>query len=133
MPGARGWFKVRRRETTEVVIGRITGTIRHPQILILGRYDTAGRLRAVGRTTPLKPEPARQLADHLTPAGPEHPWSRGTLDPILVIPDRVAEISADTAIDRGTWRHPLRFVGLRLDVAVADMPTFGEGTQPASG
>lgn len=29
-PGARGWFKVRRRETTETVIGGVTGTPRRP-------------------------------------------------------------------------------------------------------
>jgi ATP-dependent DNA ligase len=141
--GARGWFKIRRRQTTEAVIGAVTGTLRRPQLLVLGRYDTDGRLRAVGRTTPLKPDAARQLADHLTQAGPDHPWtgvrftsawgSRDVLDPTLVVPDLVAEISADTAIARGAWRHPLRFVRLRLDVTVADVPPFGQGAAPAAG
>ncbi|MET8013503.1 hypothetical protein ABZU86_16725 [Streptomyces sp. NPDC005271] len=58
---------------------------------------------------------------------------REPLDPILVIPDLVAEVSADTAIDRGAWRHPVRFVRPRLDVTVADVPMFGEGMQPSSG
>ncbi|MFI9585880.1 hypothetical protein ACIHCQ_29460 [Streptomyces sp. NPDC052236] len=74
MSGARGWFKVR-RQTTEAVIGAITGTLARPQLLVLGRYDAEGQLRAVGRTTPLKPTAARQLADHLTEAGPDHPWT----------------------------------------------------------
>lgn len=143
MSGARGWFKVRRRETTEAVIGGVTGTLRRPQLLVLGRYDEDGRLRAVGRTTPLTPDAARQLADHLTEAAPGHPWtgirftatwgSREPLDPILVVPDQVVEISADTAVERGAWRHPLRFVRLRMDVTVADVPPFGEGAQPSSG
>ncbi|MEU3629133.1 hypothetical protein [Streptomyces fradiae] len=47
---------------------------------------------------------------------------------ILVAPDVVAEVDADTAIDRGAWRHPLRFVRPRQDVAVDDVPRFGEGT-----
>lgn len=91
----------------------------------------------------MKPDAARQLAGHLTEAGPDHPWtgvrftaswgSRESLDPILVVPDLVAEISADTAIDRGAWRHPLRFIRLRLDITVADVPRFREGTQPSSG
>ncbi|WP_244905443.1 ATP-dependent DNA ligase [Streptomyces agglomeratus] len=143
LPGARGWFKVRRRETTEAIIGGVTGTLSRPQLLVLGRYDGDGRLRAVGRTTPLHMEAAGQVADHLTEAGPSHPWtglrftamwgSRDTLDPILVVPELVAEISADTAVDGGAWRHPLRFVRLRLDVTVADVPPFGEGAAPAAG
>ncbi|MGW0392888.1 hypothetical protein ACWDYJ_18710 [Streptomyces sp. NPDC003042] len=114
------------------------------QLLVLGRYDQDGRLRAVGRATPLKPDAARRLADHLTAAGSDHPWtgvrfaaawgSREPLDPILVVPELVAEVSADTAIDRGAWRHPPpRFVRPRLDVTVADVPGFGEGAQPSSG
>ncbi|MEU7039338.1 hypothetical protein ABZ958_37670 [Streptomyces sp. NPDC046237] len=58
------------------MIGGITGTLQRPQLLVLGRYDQDGRLRAVGRTTPLKPDAARQLADHLTAAcadGVAHP------------------------------------------------------------
>lgn len=142
-PGARGWFKVRRRQTTEALIGGVTGTLARPQLLVLGRIDADVRLRAVGRTTPLKPDAARQVAQHLTPAGPGHPWtgvrftaawgSRDALDLILVEPDQVAEISADTAVDRGVWRHPLRFVRLRMDVTAADVPLFGEGAAPAAG
>ncbi|MFE6023847.1 ATP-dependent DNA ligase [Streptomyces sp. NPDC056441] len=142
-PGARGWFKIRRRETTEAIIGGLTGTLRSPQLLVLGRYDTDGQLRAVGRTTPLKSDAARRLADHLTEAGPDHPWtgvrftatwgSREAFELTLVVPELVAEVSADTAIDRGAWRHPLRFARLRLDVTVADAPAFGEGVQPSNG
>ncbi|GGX44718.1 hypothetical protein [Streptomyces chryseus] len=74
-------------------------------MLVLGRYDVDGRLRAVGRITPLE-DAAAQLTDHLHPAGPEHLWtgvrftatwgSREPLDPILVVPELVAEVSADT-------------------------------------
>lgn len=58
MPGARRWFKVHRRDTTEAVIGGVTGTLRRPQQLVLDRYDEDGRLRAVGRTTPLMSDAA---------------------------------------------------------------------------
>lgn len=47
-PGFRGWTKVRRRDTTEAMIGAITGTLARPQLLVLGRHDTTGRLRPVG-------------------------------------------------------------------------------------
>ncbi|MGW0396225.1 ATP-dependent DNA ligase, partial [Streptomyces sp. NPDC003042] len=119
LPGTREWFKVRRRETTEAIVGGITGTLSRPQLLVLGRYDADGRLRAVGRATPLKPDAARRLAGHLTAAGSDHPrtgvrftatWgSREPLDPILVVPELVAEISADTAVDRGAWRPPASY------------------------
>jgi ATP-dependent DNA ligase len=68
LPGARTLYKVRRRDTTEAVIGAITGTVRRPRTLVLGRIDEAGVLRPVGRSTPLRPDAARDLAERLTPA-----------------------------------------------------------------
>ncbi|MFD4923009.1 ATP-dependent DNA ligase [Streptomyces goshikiensis] len=144
LPGYRGWTKIRRRDTTETVIGAVTGALTRPQLLVLGRHDQAGRLRAVGRTVPLRPEQARQVAEHLAPAGSGHPWtgvkfaaawgSRDVLDAILVRPDLVAEVSADRAIDRGgVFRHPLRCNRLRLDVTVEDVPGFGAGPTAAAG
>ncbi len=143
LPGARALYKVRRRDTTEAVIGAVTGTVRQPQTLVLGRLDEAGALRPVGRSTPLRPDAARDLAERLTPAGPGHPWedvrfmtswgSRTPLDVVLVEPVLVAEIMVDTAQERGSWRHPVRFARLRLDVAVTDVPPFGAGAEPASG
>jgi len=75
LPGARGWFKVRRRHTTEAIVGAITGSISRPRILVLGRYGEHGTLRPVGRTVPLSPEAARQVAEHLHPAASGHPWT----------------------------------------------------------
>ncbi|MFD6343451.1 ATP-dependent DNA ligase [Streptomyces roseolus] len=81
--------------------------------------------------------PARSLATSVWPApatrGREvrfsSSWgSRAPLEVVLVAPDVVAEVDADTAVDRGAWRHPLRFVRPRLDLAVDDVPLFGEGT-----
>ncbi|MFD8710913.1 hypothetical protein ACFV07_10665 [Streptomyces anulatus] len=101
-PGARRWLKVRARQTTEAVVGATTGTLGRPRPLVLGRYDAAGRLRYVGKTTEVSPADARQLADQLTPAAPgAHPWEgarfsagwgRGgdVLDTTLVVPERVA-------------------------------------------
>ncbi|CQR59501.1 Probable DNA ligase [Streptomyces leeuwenhoekii] len=122
LPGARALYKVRRRDTTEAVIGASTGIVRRPRTLVLGRLDEAGVLR---------------------PAGPGHLWegvrfatswgSRTPLDVVLVEPELVAEITVGTALERGAWRHPVRFARLRLDVAVADVPPFGAGAEPASG
>ncbi|MFD8666231.1 ATP-dependent DNA ligase [Streptomyces microflavus] len=134
-PGARGWLKVRARQTTEALIGAITGSLGRPHLLVLGRYDAEGRLRHVGKTTGLSPAAARQLADQLTAAAPgTHPWegarfsagwgSSSVLDTTLIVPDRVAEVSVDTARDRGVWRHPVRLVRLRADVPVQDVQAF---------
>ncbi|MEV7526637.1 transposase [Streptomyces sp. NPDC091371] len=145
MPGHRGaWTKVRRRDTTEAITGATTGTLARPQLLVLGRHDQDGRLRAVGRTVPLRTEVAHLVAEHLTAADPGHPWegvtfaatwgSRDVMDVRLVRPDLVAEISADRSIDRGgVWRHPLRFRRLRLDMGVEDVPGFGQGPAGAAG
>ncbi|MFD3870254.1 ATP-dependent DNA ligase [Streptomyces sp. NPDC058623] len=139
LQGHRGWTKIKRRDTTEAVIGAITGTLTRPKLLVLGRHDHDGRLRAVGRTVTLHPEQARQVAEHLAPAGSGHPWegvrfaaawgSRDTLDATLV-----AEISADRAVDRGgVFRHPLRFKRLRANMGAADVPRFGAGPTPMIG
>ncbi|MFB7649317.1 ATP-dependent DNA ligase [Streptomyces sp. NPDC056084] len=138
LPGHRGWTKIRRRDTTEAIIGAITGTLARPQLLILGRYDDHGRFRMVGRTVTLRPDAARQVAASLAVAGSDHPWrgvkfssawgSREALDATLVQPELVAEISADRAVDRGgVFRHPLRFQRLRLESETADVPRFGQG------
>ncbi|MFE5861517.1 ATP-dependent DNA ligase [Streptomyces virginiae] len=144
LPGYRGWTKIRRRDTTEAIIGAITGTLTRPQLLVLGRHDQNRRLRAVGRTVPLRPDAARQVAEHLTAATPGHPWegvrfsatwgSRDVLDTTLIYPVLIAEVSADRAIDHGgVFRHPLRFRRLRDDVSPADVPGFGQGPAAAAG
>ncbi|MFD9303200.1 ATP-dependent DNA ligase [Streptomyces sp. NPDC060048] len=143
LPGSRAWTKIRRRDSTEAVIGAITRTPARPQVLVLGRHDATGRLRPIGRTVPLRPDAARRLAEYLTLAGPGHPWTgatfssawgtRDVLDTTLVEPDLVGEISADTSIDRGgVYRHPIRYVRLRLDATVDDVPQFGGGAAAAA-
>ncbi|MFI7209468.1 ATP-dependent DNA ligase [Micromonospora aurantiaca (nom. illeg.)] len=44
-PGRRGWAKFRAGATTEAIIGGVTGSIRNPETLPLGRFDRRGRLR----------------------------------------------------------------------------------------
>lgn len=138
VPGRRGWSKLRRRDSTEMVIGAVTGTAARPNLLVLGRYDRSGRLRAVGRTSALRPEASRAVGALLAAAGPAHPWTgvpfaagwgtRDVLDVTLVRPEVVAEVSADRAVDHGgVFRHPLRFGRIRFDMGAADVPWFGEG------
>ncbi|MEV2255943.1 ATP-dependent DNA ligase [Streptomyces sp. NPDC050147] len=136
LPGARALIKVRRRDTTEAIIGAITGTPSHPRSLVLGRLDQHGKLRSVGRSTALRADAVRQLSGQLMAAGPDHPWkgvrftaswgSRTPLDVVLVEPDLVAEITVDTARERGAWRHPVRFARIRAELHPMHVPLFGE-------
>ncbi|MFG2987000.1 ATP-dependent DNA ligase [Streptomyces sp. NPDC048258] len=59
--GYRGWYKLRRRDTTEAIIGAITGTLNRPQLLLLGRHNPHGHLRPIGRKS-------IQTLDHLAVA-----------------------------------------------------------------
>ncbi|MGW7103242.1 hypothetical protein [Streptomyces sp. NPDC054838] len=139
-PAYRGWYKLRRRDTTEA----ITGTLLRPQLLLLGRHDTHGRLRPIGRTVVLPPDAAHLVGENLTAADPDHPWagmrftsgwgSHDVLDVTLVRPDLVAEISADTSVDHGgIYRHPVRSKRLRLDLTVGDLPRFGADLDTTAG
>ncbi|MCB5164987.1 ATP-dependent DNA ligase [Streptomyces bambusae] len=134
-PGRKGWYKLRRRDTTEAVIGAITGSPARPRLLLLGRRDPQGRLLPIGRTAPLRAEDARLVGGNLRPAADDHPWAGmrftsawGSPEPLtvtLVDPELVAEISTDTAVDlSGLHRHPARFKRLRLDMAAADVAPF---------
>ncbi|MFJ9061982.1 hypothetical protein [Streptomyces sp. NPDC102409] len=43
------------------------------------------------------------------------------MEPVLVDPVLVAEISADVSQGHGVWRPPLRYERLRLDATEADV------------
>ncbi|CAL9656060.1 DNA ligase [Streptomyces sp. enrichment culture] len=74
LPGKRAWIKVRSRTTAEALIGGVTGTLASPATLLPARYDAVGNLRLIARTTPLPTAERRDIARHLHPADPDHPW-----------------------------------------------------------
>ncbi|MBM7806718.1 ATP-dependent DNA ligase [Geodermatophilus bullaregiensis] len=130
--GRREWLKVKSWETTEVLAGGVIGPLGRPGQLVAGRYRD-GELVVVGRTGPLSPAAAAELAAVLTPAGPDHPWPErigtgrfggGRLSVALtrVQPDVVVEVSADAALQAGVFRHPLRYVRVRADLRPGDVP-----------
>jgi ATP-dependent DNA ligase len=134
LPGRRDWIKVKSRETTEVIVGGVIGTLERPSQLVAGRYSD-GVLRIVGRSTPLNREQSLELGQVLSPAGPQHPWPErvgtgafggGRLSVALtrVDPTAIAEVSADSALTAGVFRHPLRFVRLRPDLSPGDVATI---------
>ncbi|MGW5043042.1 ATP-dependent DNA ligase [Streptomyces parvulus] len=137
-PGVRGWQKYKVRMTEDAVVGAYTGPAAAPRTLLLGRYDSDGRLRYTGRSTTLPTAAGRAVAALLTLSREGHPWtgwtfsagwgSREKLSVNLVVPDLVVEVGVDVARDAaGRWRHPARWHRPRPDVAPADTPPFDPG------
>ncbi|MGW5657845.1 hypothetical protein [Streptomyces humi] len=54
--------------------GGVTGSVKNPLTLHLGRYDEAGVLRLVVRRTALNTTVRPELGEHLATAGAELPW-----------------------------------------------------------
>lgn len=140
-PGRRGWRKLRRRHTTEAIVAGVLGPVSQPEALLLGRYDADGRLRYAGRTAPLAAAARAELAPLLTQSGTRrdgrtnHPWPKplpagwsgsfdrtGPLEYRQVAPVIVAEIQVDSAYEHTRWRHAVRFVRMRGDLSVFDVP-----------
>ncbi|MEU9197736.1 ATP-dependent DNA ligase [Streptomyces hundungensis] len=132
----RSWRKYKVRVTTEAIVGAVSGSLSLPRAVLLGRYDTEGRLQYAGRSTTLSQAASRNLAERLAPAAPAHPWRGWTfsagwgtsrsLEAHLVQPDVVMEIAVDVARDAaGRWRHPVRPHRVRTDMEAAQVPLFG--------
>ena len=130
-PGRRSWVKVKSRESPEVIVGAVTGSLTRPETVVAGQVRD-GVLHIVGRTTPLTRKQAVELADALVPAGPGHPWpdevssnrfgsGRDKVPLVKVEPVLVAEVLADAALHAGGYRHPLRYLRLRADLTPNDL------------
>jgi ATP-dependent DNA ligase len=134
-PSVRAWQKYKIRETSEAIVGAITGSPAAPRTLLLGRYDTQGRLQYVGRTTTLAQAAGAAVAGLLAARRHGHPWtgwsfsagwgSQEKLNVALVEPELVVEVGVDVARDASAqWRHPARRHCARPDFSPADIPTF---------
>ncbi|ELP66310.1 MULTISPECIES: ATP-dependent DNA ligase [Streptomyces] len=141
-PGERSWRKFRVRDTLEMIVGAVTGAPHRPRTLLLGRHDFDGRLQYAGRTSALPGVQAQIMGGLLRPVA-DHPWagwsfsagwgSREKLQVSLVVPETVVEISVDVSRDaRGRLRHPVRFVRVRADMAVEDVPPLDALRRPAT-
>ncbi|MET9019028.1 ATP-dependent DNA ligase [Actinopolymorpha sp. NPDC004070] len=133
VPGAREWLKYKARQTTEAIVGGVTGSLRRPETLLLGRYASdSGVLHYAGRTTRLTDAQAGAVAPQLAVPNDAHPWpARLTVtwrsaptDYVQVVPLVVVEIHADTATDAGRrWRHAVRMLRIRAELRPVDVPT----------
>jgi ATP-dependent DNA ligase len=139
-PGRAGWWKLKRRVTTEAIIGGILGAVDDPRVLLLGRLDDQNRLRYVARTVPLTLSQRQEIGRMLTAAGGAHPWPQplpaawsGQLDRrepkpyVQVAPLLVVEIVVDQAYERGRYRHPVRHLRLRAELDASDVSLWTYG------
>jgi ATP-dependent DNA ligase len=135
-PGHLGWRKLRARETTEAIIAGVTGDVDQPVSLLLARTDHNGRLRYIGRTTPLGTAQRREVAGHVRVAE-HHPWPQplppswqgylGKPEPLRyqrVAAEVVAEIATDSAYEHGRFRHPIRFLRIRAELHPMQLPRW---------
>ncbi|HEX5598578.1 MAG TPA: ATP-dependent DNA ligase [Micromonosporaceae bacterium] len=146
-PGKAGWFKLKTRTTTEAIIGGATGSATDPGILLLGRFGVDGRFRYVAQSHPVPAARRLELAGLLAPLADRglpvgHPWPqplpatwKGQLDDrqplhyVPVPPVIVAEVEVDNAYDadHGRWRHRVRYLRVRADLSVDDVPRWRLG------
>jgi ATP-dependent DNA ligase len=141
--GVRQWFKVKRRESVDVVCGAVIGSIDRPQYVVAG-LPVEGRLRIVGRSTSLTAKAARELTAYLHPPQNPHPWpevisetmlNRFTKDKgpvtLTLVDPLVVEISADVAWTGNAFRHAVRYLRPRPELSPTDV-ALPDRLQPAS-
>jgi len=130
LTGRREWVKVKNRQTREVIVGAVIGSIRRPESVIAAALID-GELAVVGRTVSLTTAQATDLSKHLTPADHDHPWpdeigagvfgQRIRLPITKVRPELVLEVAADPALQGRRYRHALRYLRLREDMDPTDV------------
>lgn len=129
--GSRGWLKVRVRDTVEVIVGAVTGTMNAPERLVLGTYDDTGELAVVGGTSTLSARQRKHLVPSLRAPAAPHPWPKeipqgrmghfgGGLVAVTLVEPLVVEVNADQSLQNGRWRHVTRFVRARPDLSPAE-------------
>ena len=127
-PGRTVWEKVRTFTTAKAVVGGVLGPLDAPEVLLLGRRDSDGRLRVAGRTGPLPPAARAELGVRLTPPRRDRPWPErlpssrfGQLPPepipyIQAEPQVVVEVDADVCWEQDRWRHATKYLRVRPDL-----------------
>jgi ATP-dependent DNA ligase len=132
-PGERlGMFKIKRVRTLDAVVmgwrpGKAEGTV---GALILGAYDSGGRLREIGHSSGFKAAEKRDLVGRLAPyetgergSGDASRWTGGRdLEWVALRPELVVEVRFDHASD-GRIRHGTKVMRWREDKSPEDCRT----------
>jgi ATP-dependent DNA ligase len=129
--GSRDWMKYRHRDSVDVIVGAVTGSVARPERLVLGLFHD-NELHIAGGTSALSTVQQRALGPLLVAAGAEHPWPTTIggghvgywggkdIDIVRVEPCVVVEVAADTAFEHGRWRHLTTFLRPRPDLQPTD-------------
>jgi hypothetical protein len=99
---------------------------------VLGRPDGDGDLHFAGTTTELTAQQRADVAPLLRPAA-DHPWlpdgaetarwgANGKRALTSVQTTVVVEVSTDSTVQDGRWRHPTRLVRVRPDLSPSEVP-----------
>ncbi|WP_309115211.1 RNA ligase family protein [Saccharothrix sp.] len=125
----REWIKVRHQERVDAVVIGVTGTVGHPDSLVLAQSDGHGHLRAVGLSLPLSRTMRANLAGRLIPvAGAERTALPGPVGGLPgqpaamylpVHPKVVVEVEADPNVEFGRFRHRPKVLRVRALSAVS--------------
>jgi ATP-dependent DNA ligase len=132
-PGERlGMFKIKRVRTLDAVVmgwrpGKAERTV---GALILGAYDSGGRLREIGHSSGFKAAEKRDLVGRLAPyetgergSGDASRWTGGRdLEWVALRPELVVEVRFDHASD-GRIRHGTKVMRWREDKSPEDCRT----------
>ena len=131
LPYRRSWSKIRARSAMDAVVVAVVGSPAAPAALVLGRPDSRGRLRVVGRTAPIPSVVRSGLGELLQPGDADpglvdiarpHRFGRGDPSPVTPVePALVVEVAADSACDHGIYRHPLPLRRVRADLRPSDL------------
>jgi ATP-dependent DNA ligase len=129
--GKRGWIKVRRFDTLDVVVGGFRGTADGASSLLLGLFDNDGTFRYIGQTTSLPERQRARVAQVLETLSSDRSFSGDVMpgmarwenarfdDWIPVEPVLVCEVSY-SRMDHGFLRHAARIVRWRPDKDARD-------------
>jgi hypothetical protein len=136
-------LKVRAHHTAEAVVGGVVGPLEAPEALLLGRIDKYGRLRVIGRTTPLTLPARREVGALLAAPRDAHPWpttlpanrfgqwSGDDVTYTATEPNVVVEVDADVCFEHGRYRHPTRFRRVRAELRPDDLSAItADGCAP---
>ncbi|AWB90878.1 ATP-dependent DNA ligase [Aeromicrobium chenweiae] len=135
--GERGWRKLRIQDSVECVVFAISGSLRAPRRLVLGRLAADGTAQVLGCTTELTLPLSRRMGAHLARAAEDHPWADGlTSEDVpgwpedlpaelhLVDPSTVVEVVADS-LESGPWDDARELVRVRPELLATEVDAAG--------